>query len=267
MDLLIALIILAVVAAVFGSSKGKGRKKRTGSSNRGRSKAAPAKRVANREPKPDPYTLLYDHWKEVESGNVSVRGWYHDPVTEAQLNRLKEDGIRLPSRPITKGQASDLIGLGETPGPGQLEILRFFKVTGLPLKHESLAEIEIGRLFSDPEKYDQWKNRPATQIQKEYYRYFRLPVPKGLTAAEAEKTMSSHELTDDQDEEWSSYEYIVEEFQDKEFREDYEIKKPSIAVIRQAIAQHTSQGEKLTDISPDDLVDTILTIKPDLQKS
>lgn len=267
MDLFIALIILAIVAAVFGSSKGKGRRKRTGSSSRSRSKTAPAKRVANREPKPDPYTLLYDHWKEVESGNVSVRGWYHDPVTEAQLNRLKEDGIRLPGRPITKGQASDLIGLGEPPEPGQLEILRFFKVTGLPLKHQSLAQIEIDRLFSDPEKYEQWKNRPATQLQKEYYRYFGLPVPKGLTASKAQSTISSHELTDDQDEEWAAFEDIVEEFQDKEFRDDYEIKKPSIALIRQAIGQHTAQGEKITDIAADDLVDTLLSIKPDLQKS
>lgn len=267
MDLFIALIILAIVAAVFGSSKGKGRRKKVGSSSRSRSKTAPARRVANREPKPDPYTLLYDHWKEVEDGKVSVRGWYHDPVTEAQLNRLKEDGIKLPGRPITKGQASDLIGLGEPPEPKQLEILKFFKVTGLPLKHQSLAQIEIDRIFSDPEKYEQWKNRPATQLQKEYYRYFGLPIPKGLTASEAESTMSSHELTEEQQDEWFSYEDIVDEFQDKDFREVYDLKKPPISVIRQAIAQHTAKGDRLTDLSADDLIDTLLEIKPDLEKT
>ncbi len=266
MDLLTALIILAIVVAIFGSKKGKGRQRSTRSAVKGSNKTTPAKRIADREPKPDPYIFLYEHWKEVEAGNVSAPRWYNDPVTEAQLKRLAEDEIKLPGRVITKGQASDLIGLAEDPKPSELEILKFFKITGLPIKHRSIAVIEIERLMSDQDKADQWKNRPATIMQKEYFRYFGIKVPKGLTAAEAEDTMAANELTDEQNDEWFSYSEILEELQDKEFRESYDLKKPSVAIIRQSIEQHITQGDKITDLSADDLVDTLLEIKPDLEK-
>ncbi|QWV11803.1 hypothetical protein [Marinobacter adhaerens] len=266
MDLLTAFIILTVLVAVFGSAKGKG-KKRSRANTKRRNTRAPAKRIADREPKPDPYSMLYEHWKRVEAKEVAVPPWYHDPITEHQLNRLKEDGTKLPGRPLSKGQASDLIGLGEEVDPGQFEILKFFKVTGLPLKHGSLAAIEIDRLLSDPEKASKWINRPATPLQKEYYRYFNIPVPKGLTASEAEEKMGSDDLTDDQSDEWFAYSELIEELQDKDFREDYDLKKPSLPIIRQAIKQHLDQGTKLDALSADDLVDTILSIKPDLEKA
>lgn len=267
MDLLIPLIILIILVALFGSGKGKSRRKHRSSSNRIATTSTSAKRKTSRDPKPDPYNFLYEYWKQVEKGDIPVPSWYHDPVTDAQLKRLKDDGTTMPGRSITKGQASSLIGLSEPPEPKELEILRFFKISGLPLKHQSIALIEIERLLKDPEKADQWATRPATQIQKEFFRYFGLSVPKGITAPEADSAIASHEMTEEEEEEWYAYSEILEELQDKDFRECYDLKKPSIAIIRQAIAQHTSDGQKITDISPDDLVDTILAIKPDLEKA
>src|SRR5690554_7519764 len=116
MEFLTALILLLVFGAIFGGKKGKRRPRKKASSTRAKTRT-PATRMAAREPKPDPYTYLYDYWKEVSEGKVSVPGWYNEQVTEAQLQRLRDDGIRLPGRPITKGQASDLIGLGETVEP------------------------------------------------------------------------------------------------------------------------------------------------------
>lgn len=269
MEFLTALFLLFVFGAIFGAKKGKRRSRRK-TSNRQSSptkRSTPAARIAAREPKPDPYVYLYDRWKEVSEGKVKVPAWYHDPVTERQLQRLRDDEIKLPGRPISKGQASDLIGLGEPTEPEQLEILRFFKVTGLPLKHYSIAAIEIDRIMSDPEKARQWNNRPANAIQKEYYRYFGITAPKGLTATEAEATIASHELSDDQWDDWDAYSDLIEELQDKDFREDYELKKPSIPVIRQAIERHTKEGIKITELSADDLVDTLFDIKPDLRKT
>ncbi len=266
MDLLIPLIILAVLVAVFGSNKGKGRRKRTRAPGKSTKNRVPAKRIADREPKPDPYLFLYDRWKKIEAGEIKVPNWYQDPVTEAQLKRLKEDGTKLPGRTIAKGQASDLIELSEPPGPTQIEILKFFKVTGLPLKHQMIALSEIDRLLEDPDNRSLWENRPATPDQKEYYRYFSLPIPKGLSARDANTTISKHELSEQQEEEWHAYSEIFEEFQDKDFRESYDLKKPSSAIIRQAINRHIDKGEKITDLMADDLVETILDIKPDLEK-
>lgn len=52
--------------------------------------------------------------------------WYFDPMTERQANRLDEDGKKY-SHNLTKGQASDLIGMGEPADEDDLEVLRFFK--------------------------------------------------------------------------------------------------------------------------------------------
>lgn len=268
MEFLTALFLLFIFGAIFGSKKGKRRpRRRTSKRPSSARRPTPGKSLTSREPPPDPYSYLYDRWKEVSEGKASVPPWYNDPVTERQLQRLRDDEIKLPGRPINKGNASDLIGLTEPPEPNQLEVLRFFKVTGLPLKHYSIAAIEIDRLMSDPEKASRWINRPATPIQKEYYRYFGIPITKGLTASEAEDIIASQELTEEQDEEWDAYAEIIDELQDKDFREDYDLKKPSIPVIRQAVQRHTSQGATILELSPDDLVDTILDIKPELRKA
>ncbi len=266
MDLLAALIVLIVVIAVFGSAKGKNRRPRRRATNKPISKPTPAKRMATRDREPDAYSILYQHWKDVEEGKIAVPRWYHDPVTEPQLKRLREDNIALPGRPITKGQASELIRLGEPPHHEQEEILQFFKVKGLPLEHEIIAEIEINQLMADPEKALKWVNRPATPMQKEYYRYFGMKIPKQLTATEAQETIYSHELTDQQDDEWSAYWCLIEDIQDPDIRECYDLKKPSLPIIREAIQKHQDKGEQLIDISPDDVIETILKLWPELQK-
>ena len=152
------------------------------------------------------------------------------------------------------------------PETHELEILKFFKVKGLPLKHGSIARIEIGRLLDDPDNAYAWINRPATAIQKEFYRFLGRKIPPKLTASEAEDFMKSYQMTDSQEDDWSAYESILDDLSEPEFRADYDIKKPSLPLIRQAIEAKTNEGFKLRDLLAEDLINTLIELKPDLQR-
>lgn len=266
MEYLTALILIFLVAAMAKPKKSrkytKGLKRATASVRK-----TPARTVAVREKKPDEYSFLYDHWEALKEGDQNLPAWYHDPATERQMQRLEEDDIAIPGRPLTKGQASDLIGLGMPPEPEQLEILKFFKVKGLPLRHESIARIEIDRLFKDESRRDEWNNRPATSIQKEFYRWFGFKIPKGLTATQAAEFIDSQDLNEKQIDEWDAYKDILEELSDKEFRDDYDIKKPSMPLIRKAVEQLLEEGSQLENLTADDLIDPLLELNPDLEKN
>ena len=61
---------------------------------------------------------LKERWDRVQHEKDSgvlrtVSQWYFDEATERQLSRLKRIGLKLNTEQITKGQASDIIGLFE----------------------------------------------------------------------------------------------------------------------------------------------------------
>lgn len=205
--------------------------------------------------------------KEKDSGAVSTfPKWFFDPVTERQLERLKSDGTTVSSGSLNKGAASDLIGLREPVEEGDAEMLKFFKI---PLKgmNQAIARYEVKRLLSDVENEATWKARPAEPMQKEYLKFFGLSVPKGLTAMEAHLLMATHRAeTENLDEkktaEWESFESIVNDLQDRETREDYDIKKPSLAAIKEAMAALRAEGEDAADLQL--VVDQLIEMKPEL---
>src|SRR5690606_18078356 len=140
--------------------------------------------------------------------------WWFDEVTERQLDRLRRMGIS--AKPMTKGQASDLIGLMEEPDDYALEVLRFFKVPTRGM-NQTRAGAEVARIFRDPESRERWKNREATAEQKECLRFFRKKVPKGLTHEEAAKLIAElGEQHPELAEDWYNFQSIIAEFNDKD---------------------------------------------------
>ena len=80
------------------------------------------------------------------------------------------------------------------------------------------------------------KNQPADSSQKDYYKFFNLPVPKGLTSGVELKQIAEHrvklEIEDKSKlDEYSSYIEILKEFDDCDFKESYDINKPSRTVL------------------------------------
>lgn len=226
---------------------------------------------------------LERRWKQAEQEQAagqlkSVPNWFFDPVTDRQLERLRDEGLKL-SGVLTKGKASDLIGLFEAPDEGDLEVLRFFKISTARM-NETRARHEVQELLADPNKAESWNNRPATQIQKEFYRFFGFKVPKGLTKQEADQFITEHldsltwneeteeEIDSAQAQRWEIFEDLWDELCDAELRADYEIKKPSMAAFRTAIKELEADGVDLLDIEGDidTVIDKLIELNPSLSR-
>ena len=213
---------------------------------------------------------IEEHWetarKERDAGKLkSVPDWFFIDVYEGQLQKLKEIGLDIKGRCPTAGEVEDLIGLFKPVEEENLEILRFFKV---PLKgmNRSKARYEVVKIFDDPEKITSWGSRPASPMQKEFYKFFSLKVPRGLTHEDASRYIN--EQDEAKADEWAVYEDIYDEINDPDFRVDYDLKKISLSLYRSAIDQLKNEGETLTELENDSdvVVDKIIEIKPDIKR-
>jgi hypothetical protein len=202
----------------------------------------------------------------------TVREWFFDEATPRQIERLENEGLIVKPEELTKGEASDLIGLFEPIEDESEEILRFFKV---PLRgmNQSRARHEIGQIFSDPANVTRWEDRPASPMEKEFYRFVGEKPQKNLTHKEAVAFRSEY-LTNHPDgerlgDEWDLFESIWDDLDDQDFREDYDIKKVSLSLHREAVSQLREAGATMDELidDMDIVVNKILELKPDLRRS
>lgn len=219
---------------------------------------------------------LRERWKLADAHQKSGREdifpkWYFDEATERQKNRLDDLGIKT-GKPITKGQASDLIGIHEPADEQALAILRFFKKSTKGM-NQTRARHEVAQILSDPDNVKAWESRPPTKEQKEFCKFFGLKMGKGLTAPDAEKLIAEHEskLAEDEDprlDEWEAFSEIMDELSDSEMRADYEIKKPSVSLIKSALDELRQEGKSYREVADeiDLIVDKLLELKPELER-
>ncbi len=220
---------------------------------------------------------LRERWeladKQVETGQGDIfPEWFFDKATQRQLEKLDELGVGVDKKAILKGQASDLIGLHYDPDDKEIEILKFFKIPTRSLK-QSQAKHEIALLFKNQENVTRWKNRPLTPNQKDFFEFFGIEPEKGLTSEAAEKTIDEYlEKVEEEDkykyEEWNAYETLLDELTDKEFLEDYEIKKPSKSLIKKALTELRKAGKSYDQMleNEDEVIDKLIELKPDILK-
>ena len=195
--------------------------------------------------------------------------WYFDQMTEFQARRLEEDGRKYSGR-LTKGQASDLIGLGEQPDEDDREVLRFFK---RPLRgmNETRARHEIALLFQEEANRKAWVDRPATTRQREFFRFFDMKISAGLLEREAdqqiaERLKQARESNDPRADRWRTYDAVLDDFDDPDFREGYGIRKPSTPAIRKAIHALLAKGKTWDDLDSDSVAEHLVEINPSLER-
>ncbi|MDX1816093.1 MAG: hypothetical protein R3180_00130 [Marinobacter sp.] len=259
------LVIAVLIVAAFLIGR-PGHSKPKSSPSKRRPTAPRTKKTTTAKTQPaDKMAPLYERWKAIDNGQIEVPEWFHDEPTHRQLDRIESDGIALPASPLTKGKASDLIGTTEPPDEDDLKCLRFFKVRAEDVDNQTLARIRIESLFADAQNKAKWESRPATALQKDFYRFVNEPAPNKLTAMAAEVFMQNYELTDQQTDDWDAYEYLLDELSDKDNCELYDIKKPARSVLRQAITDIGNTGVRLAEIKPEDIAKRIAQIKPDLK--
>ena len=221
---------------------------------------------------------LGGRWEQAKQARAAgkklrtIPDWFFDRATDWQIMKLGERGIEIASHDFAKGWAWDLLGLFERPEPGHIRVLRFFKV---PMGGMSLTKARhlCAELMDDPGNKaayeDAVRKQPATQLSREFYRFFGLPPPKGVTDLQTSQFIAKtvRDLPEDEQREWHLYELLWDEVNEPESREDHEIKKPSPSLFRDAYKRLRSQYSvaELED-EPYLIVDALLELKPELQK-
>ena len=116
-------------------------------------------------------------------------------------------------------------------------------------------------------------DKPAHPWDKEFFKFFGLPVPNGLTSGQAEKIIAEHrkklEIEDKVAlEEWAAYEEICEQFDDADFRSELELKKVSDKVLKEALEALKRDGDTMRSLAAniDRVVTKVIALKPDLAK-
>jgi len=242
-------------------------------------KQTPVNKTSSTSPqvkKSDDIEWLKDRWRLAEehkkAGDTSIfQPWYFDEVTDRQLKRLEEEGYK-PSKELTKGQASDLIGMTTPADDEDLAVLKYFKISRKNM-NETKVRHEIALLFQDPEKFEAWKQRPPNQTQKEEAKFFGVKLPKGTSSLQAGKLISDHQSELDENDpkfdEWDAVHEIIDELSDPDFlREDYEIKKPSFNLIVSALNELKKEGQSYRGSADDigSVVDKLIELKPEIQR-
>lgn len=116
-------------------------------------------------------------------------------------------------------------------------------------------------------------NKPAYAFQKDFLKHFGLQVPKGLTYGEACSLVAAlrakleHEdkgLLD----EWDAFTEISDQFDDPEFREDYDLKKISRTWLKEAVDDMKRSGETIRSLADDidKVVERVIELKPDVER-
>ena len=124
---------------------------------------------------------------------------------------------------------------------------------------------------ADKKRFDEFlSNQPVDASQKEYLKFFGLPIPKGMTSGQAEQTIAEHRKSSkpEEQEEWDGYDSIFNEFDDPDFRETYDLKKVGKTVLLDALAQLKQQGKSYKHLANniDEVVEKVIELKPDLEK-
>lgn len=263
-----AIIIIVIVVGVYFLFLGKSSTKQTPSSARRSQATAPVS---------DNLNWLMGMWQKADQEQQEGRlktfpNWFFDEATPRQMEKLASLNVSVGGGKATKGKASDLIGLFNPIDEDDLEVLKFFKVQHKGM-NQTTGRYKAKELLNVPENLFQWENRPATQEQKEFYRFFGIKVFTGLSIKDAEKTIKETRAKVGQDEaikldEWDAYASIITDLSDKEMlKDDFEIKKPSLALIREAVDALVKEGCPLTNLDVYDVAEKIQELKPDMTRA
>ena len=114
-------------------------------------------------------------------------------------------------------------------------------------------------------------SKAATEIQKDYLKFFGIPFSKDITSGVADNQIAEHRktVTEEELKEWEAYQNILNEFNDPDFRESYDLKKVSKAVLLSVLKVMHESGNSYSylDSNIDEVVEKIIETKPDLEKA
>ena len=194
---------------------------------------------------------------QIYAGNPGVAGIQHRKAEAIKFANANNQELSLEREPGNQHDANaiKLVGISGAKkffiGYVPKEVAEQIVSTGLydtvkvRLKRIYLGEDDFLEIQYDivgpkteKKKFDGFIDKqPATAEQKEYLKFFGLPVPRGMTSGQAEEFIGNHKKTSsvEEQDEWLGYANIIEEFDDSDFRETYDLKKVPKTVLLEAI--------------------------------
>lgn len=279
MELLIGLIVVVVLYFYF-SSKGKSKSTAKGSSKKQSSGEYDEIKQSFLPPIPAGYQIY---------AGCPVAGMQHrkEEAIKFAQSRNQELTLERDTRNEFDPNAIKIIGksgatqyfIGFLPkeisaqivGTGLFESIQarlgriYLSSTGfLDIQYQIIGPKKQKQVFDDF-----LRNQPADALQKEYLKFFGLAIPKSLTTGQAEKIIVDHGKTSKPEEleEWNGLRNILEEFDDKDFREGYSLKKVSKTILMDALNKLRAEGKNYKYLSDniDEVAEKIIELKPDLE--
>lgn len=261
------IVIMVVVAAAIYFLLGKSSSKPS---------AASARHTQAAATESDNLDWLMGIWRKADQEQKEGKPktfpkWFFDEATPRQMEKLASLNVRVGGGKPTKGKASDLIGLSYPIDEDDLEVLKFFKVQSKGM-NQTKGRYKAQELLNEAKNRSQWENRPATQEQREFYRFFGIKVSTGLCMKDAENVIMKTRTKAGHDEpakldQWDSYASIISDLSDKEMlKDDFEMKKPSMTLIREAVDALVIEGCPLADLDVYDVAEKIRELKPDMAR-
>ncbi len=154
-----------------------------------------------------------------------VESWQNERATEALLLELKEHGVQL-DRPLTKGQAMNVLGLFSPPDGRQVDILKHFNIPYSFKMNQTMAHYVIRELFRDPQKVAEWNNRPPTTTVRQGLLFMEGKLINGLTHMQAQRRLDRIGMANpERYQEWKQIDRLFLEANNPEVRAKFEVRK------------------------------------------
>ncbi|MCU7934762.1 MAG: hypothetical protein KZQ99_07770 [Candidatus Thiodiazotropha sp. (ex Dulcina madagascariensis)] len=155
----------------------------------------------------------------------SGEAWQNEPATQAMMQELDERGIWL-NRPLTKGQAMNVLGLFSPPDGRQVDILKHFNIPYSFKMNQTMAYYLIRELFSDPQKVAEWNNRPPTTTVRQGLLFMEGRLIRGLTHVKAQAKLDQLGMDNPTKyQEWKQIDRLFLETNNPEIRAKYKVRK------------------------------------------
>ena len=187
----------------------------------------------------------------------SEKAWQNEPATETLMRELDERGIYL-QRKLTKGQALNVLGLFSPPDGRQVDILKHFNIPYSYKMNQTMAHYLIQELFNDPEKVDEWNNRPPTTTVRQGLLFMQGRLISGLTHVEAQTRLDNLGMENPQrHQEWKQIDRLFLETNNPEVRAKFKVRKitwkrffESYEALKEAgISPRAMRGENIIEQS------------------
>ncbi|MES9859367.1 MAG: hypothetical protein ABW157_18765 [Candidatus Thiodiazotropha sp. LLP2] len=174
--------------------------------------------------------IKFDELQEQIDTALSLPGesdeaWQNEPATEAILNELAEKDVRL-NQPLTKGQAMNILGLFSPPDGRQVDILKHFNIPYTFKMNQTMAHYVIREIFSDPQKVEEWNNRPPTTTVRQGLLFMEGKLVNGLNHMECQSRLDQLGMTyPELYQEWKQIDRLFLETNSPEIRSKFQVRK------------------------------------------